>query len=81
MKIKQLNELKQQEASALHKKAEDLEKEIVKIRIELNMGKIKNVHSIKNKKKEIAQIKTVINMKNLTQVNSNIDKQNIEAKP
>ena len=81
MKIKQLNELKQQEASALHKKAEDLEKEIVKIRIELNMGKIKNVHSIKNKRKEIAQIKTIINMKNLAQVNSNVDKQNIGAKP
>jgi len=58
-----------------------IEKEIVKMRIELNMGKIKNVHSIKNKRKEIAQIKTIINMKNLAQVNSNVDKQNIGAKP
>ncbi len=74
MKKKQFRELKTKNIDELAKKVEDLEKETTTARVELNMGKVKNVHVAKNKKRDIAQLKTIIRMKQLAQNKSNDSK-------
>ena len=71
MKKKQLSELITKNTQDLVSKVAELEKVIVVERFNLNMGKAKNVHSIKNRKRDIAQIKTILKMKELTQNESN----------
>ena len=71
MKRKALNELKTQNIGDLKKKIADLEKEVANEQIELKMGKSKNVHAVKNKKKDIARIKTILVMQNIKSKSSN----------
>ncbi len=65
MKKKELNELKTKGLPELLKKLRELEREKVQMQIELNMGKVKNVHLLRQKKQNIAKVKTIISMKNL----------------
>jgi ribosomal protein L29 len=63
MKKKDLDQLKNQDIKILKKKIADLKKEAATFKIEISLGKIKNVHSILQKKKEIAKVMTVLNLK------------------
>lgn len=65
MKKKDLAELKTKSISQLTKMIADLEKEKVKVQLELKMGKIKNVHLVKIMRKEIAQAKTILSLKRI----------------
>ncbi len=66
MKKKDLKELKTKDIKDLAAKVRDLEKEVTLARLELKMDKVKNVHNVRNKRKDIAQIKTIIRMKQIT---------------
>ncbi|OGD85472.1 50S ribosomal protein L29 [Candidatus Curtissbacteria bacterium RBG_13_35_7] len=76
MKKQTFNELKAKTQKELNQKIADLEKEIINESLELKMGKVKNVHNVKNKKKDIAKIKTLIKMINLA--SSNNKKNNVK---
>ncbi len=65
MKKKELNELKAKSIAELTRKLTELQKEKVNTQLELKMGKLKNVHLIKQKRKEIAKIKTILSLKTL----------------
>lgn len=65
MKKKELNELKAKSIAELTKKLTELQKEKVNTQLEFKMGKLKNVHLIKQKRKEIAKIKTILSLKTL----------------
>lgn len=63
MKKKDLNDIKAKSPGELKKLITDLEKEKVNSTFELKMGKSKNVHLARNKRKDIAKIKTFLNLK------------------
>lgn len=65
MKKKDLKELKTKSLADLRKKLSELEKEKVKSLIELKMGKLKNVHIVRELRRDIAQTKTIMKMKYL----------------
>ena len=56
-------ELRQKTLKELHSLLEEMREELRKLRFDLVMGKLKNVHKIKETKKDIARILTVINEK------------------
>jgi len=63
MKKKDLNELKTKTNKDLAKKVIDLERELTAATLELKMGKVKNVHVVRSKKKDIAAILTIMKLK------------------
>ncbi|MBI3341511.1 50S ribosomal protein L29 [Candidatus Curtissbacteria bacterium] len=63
MKKKDLNEIKTKSADQLKKNLADLKKEIASLRIDIGMGKGKNVHEMRAKRLSLAQISTVMNQK------------------
>ncbi len=63
MKRKDLNNLKTKELKDLRKLLKDSKKELTKAKIELKMGNVKNVHEVKNKRKNIASILTFMSIK------------------
>jgi len=63
MKKQDFSNLKTGSTSNLEKKIGQLEKEKTDALIELRMGKAKNVHSLKQIKKDIAKVKTILNAK------------------
>ena len=63
MKNKDFNELKTKSIKDIKKKIAELEKEKEDTKIELSLGKIKNVHIINQKKKDIAKAKTLLTLK------------------
>lgn len=65
MKKKDLEELKTKNLQDIKKVIADLGKERAKLILELEMGKIKNVHSVNQKKKDIAQAMTILRSKAL----------------
>lgn len=65
MKKKELGEIKNKNKGQLQKMVSDLRKELSNMHIESSMGKIKNLHQIKNKKKDIARVLTVLSFKQL----------------
>lgn len=58
MKRKDLQELKTKSLKDLSSRIGQLQKQKITNLLELKMGKLKNVHSIKKIRKEIAQLKT-----------------------
>jgi ribosomal protein L29 len=63
MKKKDLNELKTKTTAELKKLCKEAKVALVKIRMEINTGKIKNVNSMGKKRDEIAKMLTIINEK------------------
>lgn len=75
MKKKELQEYRNKTLAEIKKKIAEFEKEKTQTFLEVNMGKIKNVHAAGKIRKEIAQLKTVLNLKTMSEV----AKQNPEA--
>jgi len=69
MKRKDLQDIKAKSMKDLKNKITDLEKQKVNNLLELKMGKIKNVHTVKKIKKDIAQAKTITRLKSLKEQN------------
>lgn len=65
MKKSDLQQLKGLDLNSLVKLVEEKKSALLKLRIDLTMGKLKNISQIRKIKKEIAQILTIINEKNL----------------
>lgn len=63
MKKSDLQQLRGLDLNSLVKLAEEKKSALLKLRIDLTMGKLKNIAQIRKLKKEIAQILTIINEK------------------
>ena len=63
MKRTELKEIKTKNINDLKSKIEQLRKELAEISIEKSLGKLKDVHSSRTKRKGIAQILTIITQK------------------
>lgn len=69
MKRKDLQDIKTKSVKDLKNKISDLEKQKTNSLLELKMGKVKNVHTVKKIKKDIAQVKTIARLKFLMEKN------------
>ncbi len=65
MKKKDLIDLKNKSQKDLAIKAKELRKSITELALELKLGKSKNVHETRHKRKEIAQVLTYLELKNI----------------
>lgn len=65
MKKRELDELRKKTTQELKSLLAEREKELIKLKIDLSLRKIKNVHAVALAKKELAQIKTLISEKEL----------------
>ncbi|MFC1790116.1 50S ribosomal protein L29 [Patescibacteria group bacterium] len=63
MKKKDLLKHKSKSIAQLEKVREEFVSQLVKLRMETGLGKEKNVHAIRFKRKDLAQILTLINLK------------------
>lgn len=63
MKRKQIQELHQKETGELRKLLSQAQDELVKLRMDLEAKKIKDVHALAKKRDEIARIKTILKEK------------------
>lgn len=68
MKRKNLEDFKLQSVKELKAKIADFEKNMTKELLELKMGRVKNVHAVRNIKKNIAKLNTLIKMKLVTEI-------------
>ncbi len=66
-KPNQAVDLKKQTLLDLQKKLAVAQKECFKLKLELKMGKLKNVKEPRQKRKEIARIQTIIQQKKMEQ--------------
>lgn len=60
MKRQEFDQLKTKDIESLEKLVSEKEREKATVHLELKMGKLKNVHGLRQLKKEIAKIKTII---------------------
>jgi len=65
MKKKELADLKKKSILELEALLSEKKAELIKLKLELSLKKIKNVHAIMLKRKDIAMIKTLIREKEL----------------
>jgi len=70
MKKKDFDDLKTKSIHDLGRKIRELEKEKISALLELRMGKTKNVHVVKQIKRDIAKTKTIFNAKLFIQKSS-----------
>jgi ribosomal protein L29 len=63
MKTKEFEILRQKTVQELAQMLKKLKAEVLKTKIEVDRGRIKNVHAYLNKRKEIAKILTLISEK------------------
>lgn len=63
MKRKEFNQHKEKGIEELKEILKNLEREAMKIKLEIGQGKMKNVHTFLIKRKDIAKIKTLISEK------------------
>lgn len=60
MKKDQKQQLRSQDKDTLLKRLDEIAKQLVDLRMDLMMGKLKNLHSMKQLKKERAYINTIL---------------------
>lgn len=60
MKKDQKQQLRSQDKDTLLKRLDEIVKQLVDLRMDLMMGKLKNLHSMKQLKKERAYINTIL---------------------
>lgn len=78
MKKQQLKDLRNKSVKDLTVSLSNLKKEVANLKINHQLGKLKNVRSISGKKRDIAQTFTVLNQKlNIENITS---KKKVEAK-
>jgi len=65
MKSKQLKDSRSKKVSDLDKQVAGLQKELLDLKLQLSVGKVKNARESKLKRRDIAQIKTIIREKEL----------------
>jgi len=65
MKRKEIKENHQKSQEELKQQAKKIAEELVKLRMEKQVGKLKNVRLLKQKKNQLAVIKTILREKDL----------------
>ncbi|PIU33124.1 50S ribosomal protein L29 [Candidatus Woesebacteria bacterium CG_4_10_14_0_2_um_filter_39_14] len=65
MKRKEIKENHQKSQEELKQQAKKIAEELVKLRMEKQVGKLKNVRLLKQKKNQLAVIKTILREKEL----------------
>jgi ribosomal protein L29 len=55
--------MKKLEIKELENKLEILKKDLANLQVEVSLGKVKNLHNLKDKKKDIARVMTLLNIK------------------
>lgn len=65
MKTKEKKELQQKNKEELKLQAFKLAEELVKLRMEKQAGKLKNIQAIKKKRQALAIVKTILKIKEL----------------
>lgn len=65
MKRKEIKENRQKSKEELKQQAKKIAEELVKLRMEKQVGKLKNVRLLKQKKNQLAIIKTILQEKEL----------------
>lgn len=73
MKKTELKEIKSKNLTDLKNKTQQLRTELVQIMIEKSLGKLKDVHKFRSKRKEIAQILTFLTQKNYAAAKLKLD--------
>lgn len=68
MKAKEMEMMRENEASTLLDKVEELKHELFNLRFQLATGQLQNPMRIKEVKKSIAQIKTIIRQKEIKSI-------------
>lgn len=63
MKKKIFSEFKSKDPQEVEKGIKQLVREIIESKLELKMGKAKDVHLSKKKKKDLARLKTILKLK------------------
>lgn len=66
MKRKEIKENRQKSKEELKQQVKKIAEELVKLRMEKQVGRLKNVRLIKQKKNQLAIIKTILREKELT---------------
>ena len=66
MKRKEIKENHQKSQEELEQQVKKIAEELVKLRMEKQVGKLKNVRLLKQKKNQLAIIKTILREKELT---------------
>ena len=59
MKSKQLAENRGKKISELNKQIEKLQTELLELKLQTSVGKLKDVHGLKFRRRDIAQLKTI----------------------
>lgn len=67
MKKQNLKDFKNKTTKEINTQVNNLKKELANMGVDLSLGKLKNAHTIKNKKKEIARLSTLISYKSQEQ--------------
>lgn len=68
MKKKDLIDLKNKTEKELMSKADEARHSLVNTRLEMKLGRVKNVHEVKSKRKDLAQIMTYLKLKGMNSV-------------
>lgn len=67
MKKKELKDLHNQSTTALAGLIKKTQAELVKLKMDLQAGRLKNVHLVSQKRQNLARIKTILQEKELSQ--------------
>ena len=67
MKKNDLNDLKKKTTKELTHMLKELNKKKLEVAIELKMGKVKNVHTRLNLKRDIAKVMTILKLKQIAE--------------
>lgn len=67
MKKQNLKDFKNKTVKELNIQVNNLNKELANLRVDLSLGKLKNAHVIKHKKKDIARLLTLMSYKSQEQ--------------
>lgn len=67
MKKKEFNDFKNKSMDGLKKTIIETQKQVIEKNLDLKMGKSKNVHEVKVKRKDLARLKTLLRNKFLSE--------------
>ncbi|MFC1727534.1 50S ribosomal protein L29 [Patescibacteria group bacterium] len=65
MKLKQIKALHSKSVKELMELLKKTEKELVSLKMDLGIGKLKNVRQVREKKRDLARVKTILRKKEL----------------
>ncbi|MFH0712766.1 MAG: 50S ribosomal protein L29 [Candidatus Jorgensenbacteria bacterium] len=68
MKKKELENFKNKTMIEIDKEIRECQEKLLNLKMDLSLGKVKNIHEIKELKKSVAQLLTIKNLKEKTKI-------------